>query len=143
MSTDITVQELNNKIARIAELRAKEQEASLAKKVITEELESEEASMIEALNALEMTSHKGPAGGVSISHRTSVKTPKTLEAKNKLFDYLRAKGLFDTMVSVNSQTLNSFYKAEMEQAIEAGNSEFQIPGLDEVTVSQTLSFRRN
>lgn len=137
-----TIADLNKLAEEIADLRAKEAEAALVKKEITGRLEDAEKKMIETLLANEMTSYRSPSGLCSLSFRTSVKTPKTLEDKTALFEYLKQKGLYDTMVSVNSQTLNSFYKSELEAAKERGDDNFNVPGVTEISVQQILSFRK-
>lgn len=138
----ITLQEMEKFAAEIDTLRKEEAAASATKKAITEKLEVAENNLIKILGENDLTSYRASCGLLSIAYRTSVKTPKTAEDKQKFYDYLRSKGLYDSMISVNSQTLNSFYKSEMEQAQEAGNSEFAIPGINEVTINETLSFRR-
>lgn len=138
----VTIEELNGMAAKIDELRRKEAEAKLIVKGISEELEKAEHTMIEVLSDNGMTSYKSPVGTCSISFRTSVKVPKTDTDRQAFFQYLRDKGVYDSMITVNSQTINSFYKAELELAKEAGDDSFSIPGLSEVTLNQVLSFRR-
>lgn len=138
----ITVEELNKMIENIADLRAKESEASMAKKVISDELALAEGRVIDALTELNMESYKSPHGGISISHRSSVKLPQG-EDRQRFFNYLKQKGLYDTMIGVNSQTLNSFYKSELKAAQDRGDADFNVPGINEVTLTPVLSFRRN
>lgn len=140
MST--TIQEMEQIVQEIAELRSQEAQASLAKKGITEKLEAAELKMITILTEAGIPSFRGSSGLVSISHRTSVKTPKTLEDREKFFSYLKERGVYDSMISVNSQTLNSFYKSEIELAQQEGRDGFEVPGLNEVTIQETLSFRK-
>lgn len=82
------------------------------------------------------------AGTVYAVDRFSVQTPKTIEQKKLLFNYLREKGIFLEMASVNSQTLNSFYKAEMDNAVKAGNVDFKVPGIGEPAHTRTLNMRK-
>lgn len=76
------------------------------------------------------------------ANNTSVKIPRTLEDKEKLFNFLREKGLFEQMVSVNSQTLNSLYKSLAEEALQQGNLDFKIPGVEEPTIYTTLKLKK-
>lgn len=73
---------------------------------------------------------------------SSVKTPKTLDEKLRLFDFLEAKGIFNEIVSVNSQTLNSLYKNLEAEALENGVLEFRMPGVEAPTVYKQLKMRR-
>lgn len=138
----ITVEQLTRQCQKIADLRWEESQLSMTKKKITEELEIAEKEMLEMLTASNLKNFKSSAGLVSITHRTSVKTPKTEEDRQAFFEFLKSKGLYDSMISVNSATLNSFYKAEFEEAKERGDDDFEIPGIKEVTIDQNLSFRR-
>lgn len=137
-----TISDMENLAARIKELRDAEAKASAAKKLVSEELEQAENSMMELLIAEGKDSYRSNVGLLSISARTSVRLPQTDEDKKAFFDHLKSVGLYERMVTVNSATLNSFYKAEFEAALQAGNVDFSIPGIKEVTLNKSLSFRR-
>jgi hypothetical protein len=138
-----TLDEMNAQVEQIARLREKEAEASAAKSVITKELEAAELKMMGMLQEGGLTNYRSPMGLVSVSFRTSVRTPKTPEDREKFFAFLRQRGLYDALITVNSQTLNSFYKDEFEQAKQRGDVAFEIPGIKEVTMTPNISFRRS
>lgn len=141
--TEITVAAMNKQLEVIKELRLKEAQIGQEKKLITNQLEIEEGKMIDMLETSGLSSYKGPEGQAIISARTSVKIPRTQEDREAFFNYLKELGLYDTMIGVNSQTLNSFYKSQFEEAKERGDVDFEIPGLKEVELRKTLSFRTN
>lgn len=134
-------QDLNVQAEKIATLRAEEAQAAFVKKRITEQLEQAEAKMLSMLEDSGLKSYRAPAGNCVITHRTSVRTPKTPEDRKAFFDYLKSKGIFDAMIGVNSATLNSYYKEEFEVASREGRV-LEIPGLTEITVDAILSFRK-
>lgn len=138
----ITIEQMNEQVATIAALRAEEEQASRAKKEVTERLEAAEARMLEMLTDSGMTNYRSPLGLVTVAFRTSVKTPKTPAEKELFHNWLRAQGLYDQLISVNSQTLNSLYKSELEKAKERGDTDFAIPGIDGVTIAPQLRFSR-
>lgn len=70
-----------------------------------------------------------PLGKFTLVSRTSVKVPKTEEERAEFFEYLRSRGIFDSMITVNSQTLNAWYRAEEEAQLASGVVDFQVPGL--------------
>lgn len=78
-------------------------------------------------------------GTVSITSRFQVRTPKSIEDKSALFKYISEHhgqdGLLG-LLSINSQTLNSFVKQEKET-----NPLVEIPGLEAPTIVEGLSFR--
>ena len=133
---------LNEKAARIAELRDIEAELSASKKKITEELEALEMTAINALIEAGLKSYPAPSGMLTVTYRTSVKTPKTPEEKESFYSYLKDKGDYDNLISVNSMKLNSYYKEQMALAIERGDQDFKIPGIEGVTVTPGLSFTK-
>jgi hypothetical protein len=137
----ITIEQMNEHVRLIADLRAKEAEISQHKKAVSEELELAEQKALSMLEESGMKSFKTPFGTVGVSYRTSVRTPKTEEDKQKLFVYLRERGL-ESMIGVNSMSLNSLYKAGLEQAIAEGKDDFELPGVTEVTMNPIISFRK-
>lgn len=75
-----------------------------------------------------------------------VTTPKTNDAKQKFFDYLRDRYgstfLLDRQ-SINHQSLQKIYNDCYEEEKEAGRgAEFSIPGLEQPTSQTNLGFRK-
>lgn len=138
----ITVEQIEAKIASLAKLRQTYNEAKLQATAINSQVEELELQILADLENMGKTSYQSESGTVSAVLRSTVKTPKDLESKRLLFGYLMEKGIFEELVSVNSATLNSFFKTENEAAIERGDLMFKIPGLDNPTNSFTLSFRK-
>lgn len=67
---------------------------------------------------------------------SSVKTPKTPEDKEAFYQYLKDRGEFESLVSVQSQTLNAWYRSQIENGVT------QIPGLNEVTFTKQIRIRK-
>ncbi len=103
-----------------------------------------EGKILAQLEAQELSSYKCKHGQVIRTKRFTVATPKSIEEKVAFFDWLATKGdeVRWQYTTVNSQSLNSLYKAEMEVAKEEGNFEFKIPGIGEPTFVATLSRRK-
>lgn len=141
MTIAVTTEELNNLSEEISKLRLEESEISYKKKQVTERLLQLETKMIELLIMSQIQSYRSPSGLCSISKRMSVKLPKTQEDKLAFYNYLKEIGIYEQMVTVNSMTLNGFYREEFEKAEQEGK-EVNIPGIKEVTFIPTLSFRK-
>lgn len=90
--------------------------------------------------------HVEGIGTVSVTEKLKVRTPKGLEDKKALAEWLRTQLGDDgmhTYLSVNYQSLNSLYNSEFEAAKERGTaSEFNLPGVDAPEAEFGLSFRR-
>lgn len=78
----------------------------------------------------------------SVMQKTSVRIPHTKEQKEIFFDWLKEKEIFWEKVNINSQSLNSLYKTELEIAKENGISNFNLPGITEVSDYYELSLRK-
>lgn len=92
----------------------------------------------------EMSSYKCKHGLVVRTRRYSVRVPADYQAKQKFFHWLHTQGedLYWKMMTVNSQSLNAFYKEQMELAKETGDLNFEMPGIGEPTLMESLSLRK-
>lgn len=139
MNSDILQRKLKEAAKLKDDLNTAESEVDALKKILT-------PLSYEILKIMEETEvEKVSAHGYTffIEERETVKTPKTAEEKREFFDFLRSKDLFDDMVSINSSTLNSLFKSLNNEAIEAGNLDFRIPGLEAPTSSKSLKLRKS
>ena len=99
------------------------------------------------LEAAEVDKFSVPGMGTIYKQKNfSVKVPKDPTDKQNLFKYIESnKGddvLFN-MLSINSRTLNSFYKEERTSAVERGDIEWSIPGIEEPEVFYKLGMRKS
>ncbi len=138
----VLVDDMRAQVARIKELRDLETEINNTKKALTAQLDEAEGKMMAMLEESQLKNFKSEIGTVSVTHRLSVTTPKLPEDRAAFFEFLKTRQLFDQMITVNSQTLNSFYKAEFEEAAKRGEDDFKIPGISGETITPILSFRR-
>ena len=134
--------EIDELCEKLFAVRARYDEADKVRKEIGSECDKLEAQIIDTLEKAEKDSWDSKSCKVSVTHKTSVKVPKDLEAKLKLFDYLKGKGMFEEMVGVNSMTLNAFYKEQFEQEIEKGNVAWEMPGVGSPTMTKGLQVRK-
>ena len=104
-----------------------------------------EEKIIAVLKAAGKTSYKAEIGTFTITHTPQVTTPKTIEDKQKFFNYLKKTAGADVMwsyISVASGSLNTWYKEKMAEAEKNGTlMKFQVPGIDGMTTREALSFR--
>lgn len=114
------------------------EEVSEARKKVYRELKDRVLSVLDAacIERLEGTACK-----VTRVERTSVKVPAEQDARDQFFSYLKDRGLYDSLITVNSQTLNAMYRRECEAAFERGELAPEIPGLAEPTIYYDLQVR--
>lgn len=104
-----------------------------------------ENQIMKKLKEVGNTTYVSKFGRASIKTTLSYKTPKDMEAKKQLFEYIKAKGddVYYSLLSVNSQTLNSWAKAEHQYAIDNNIFPFEISGLEEPISYETIAFRKS
>lgn len=144
MSNENTLQEMEKLVEGLFNAKeALEQLAAQEKEIQTIRRELENKIMSK-LKEVGNTTYVSKFGRASIKTSLSYKTPKDSEAKKKLFEYIKGKGddVYNSLLSVNSQTLNAWAKAENQNAADNGIFPFEIPGLDEPISYETISFRK-
>lgn len=125
-----------------AEIEAKKSELSLMNKEYTQRM----AEALKKMEVLEIEKQHIPGVGLFYCQvNESVKFPKEIDQKKAVFDYIKQKygpdALMD-MVSINSRSFNSFYKAEAEIAVNEQNSDWKMPGIEETKPWTELKFRK-
>jgi hypothetical protein len=121
-----------------AEIEADEARVSEKKSALTEIQLKMQALLEEA----GLDSFKSSEGTIYIQERTSFKVPVEPEKRKAFFDYLKEKGAYDALISVNYQTLNSFCKTELEGALKEGNVNFKVPGIEDPAIFREIRMRR-
>lgn len=139
----VTFQQIQVMIKEFSEAKAEYDEAKRKSTSAKEIMDNHGKRLLEVLKKHEVKSMPSPYGHVITSVRWSWKTPKEKSAREAFFGYLKEKELYEEMITVNSQSLNAFCKGELEAAKEEGNFDFTIPGLDEPSLTETISLRRS
>lgn len=134
--------ELVVKTARASELKIAIEDKKRELETLMEEFTPLQQEILNILEATEIDSVETAGFKFYIEEKSSVKIPRTVEDKQLLFDFLKSKELFDEIVSVNSQTLNSLYRSLSDQAMREGKLDFQIPGVEEPKFFKTLKMRK-
>ena len=141
----VQVQELEDLAEQMKLLREEIDEDKKALSEKTQLLDEIEAKFVAHLKELGKTSYKSEHGTVTRVEKWRVNLPATPEDKQKFLEYIKSKGL-ESMLTVNSNSLNSYYMTEWEQAKNSGDPEdalnFSIPGISEPKVHEIISFRR-
>ena len=143
MST-ITVEEMNKHAETI---RTKEAEYEAQKKISTalgKEVDSLYDTMGKMLLELGQDNFRTPVGTMILTKRTSFKVPQGEEARGQFFNQLKEMGVFDSMITVNSATMNAFLKAEYSAAEARGEDmvTYKFAGIEPPTLSITASLRK-
>ncbi len=142
MST-VTVQELDALCETIAQKRRTIDEMEAEVTVKNKELAALEAKAVEYLDALGRENYKSAAGTLSIREALRWNLPAGPEAWEKLYGHFKERGIFEGMITVNSQKLNSWAKREFEVAAEEGRGlDFAVPGLEQPKMHRSLAFRK-
>ena len=122
---------------QIKEQKRVVEELDKKKKEENKKLEAMKAEVLAHLEKHELKNFDFGEGKVISVDKFNVK----LLDKYAFADYLKKQGRFDSLYTFNYQTVNSFYKEEMEKAIEDNNSDFKVDGLSEPTLYRSLQIR--
>ena len=135
-----TVEQLDKYIEEYAAQRDKADEAEKKAAEENKKLTKMENKILEYLEALGRTSYDAPIGKFTRETRYSVKLPQG-EDKEKFFEYLKERGVFEDMVHMNSKTLQSFYRTEMEAHADIPG--WKVPGCADPTGQVIVKFKPN
>jgi hypothetical protein len=143
--SDLTTSELDTLLVNIVAARKAHDEAKEKASEAYEVRQRLEKELTEKLIAAGKAQWRVDGVGLaSIVDSTSVQTPKTAEERKALFEYIKTtygeEAAF-TKFSINAQTLNGFYKAELEAAQDA--SLFSLPGVGEPVSTKEFRFRKS
>jgi len=140
---DITLSQLDELCLKLAELRGEIDEIKNKKTSLEQQYAEVSDRIITHLTAHKKTKYETASGTFGITRRFSYKVPKTPEDREAFFNYLKSKEVFEDLITVNSQTLNAYAKRELDNAIEEGHSDFEIPGIGEPSLYEKITIRKN
>jgi len=137
---NISTAALDNLVQSYADQRQAVDDVAAELKKQEEKLHKMDSKLIEYLEALGRSSYDSPYGKISRETRYSVKLPQG-DDKTKFFEYLKSKGAFEDMVHMNSRTLQTFYRTEMEA--NKATPGWKVPGCGEPSGQVIVKFKRN
>lgn len=141
---EVSVQELDEVVKELSKLRKEHEEIKAKASDVWAKCEAQEAKLMDLLEASGKKSYEvDGVARVTLVSKTSITTPKSLDEKKRLFDWIKQQygeeGLL-AYQTVNFQSLNSLYNKTIETMIESGNpmdvSAFGLP-----SVHKTLQVR--
>ena len=139
----VTVKEFSQICESLVKLRDKKDEIEEQLKLANIDIKKCEAKILEYMKEYGIPQWKGPFGTLSIKTNRSISQPATPEDREAFFDYLRAQGIFEEMISVNSRTLSSWAAKEIEAKEREGIFNWVPPGLKPATEHQSIALRKN
>ncbi len=145
-SATITVEAMRALVQRLTDLREVKEKVEEELKEINADLSALKTKILQALQATGQDKFVAKGlGTVSIKRTDSVTTPKTVEERQALWQYIQDKYGPDAAwakFNINSQSLNSFFKEEREAIQDAlDKSLFKLPGVGEPQTFLDISFR--
>lgn len=139
----VTVEELDTLCKTIAEQRRKIDQMDAALTEENKALAALESKAVQYLEDLGRDNYKSEFGTIGMREQLRWNLPAGPDKWSELFEHFKTTGIFDGMITVNSQKLNSWAKKEFEVAAEEGRGlEFSIPGLEAPKMHRSLTFRK-
>lgn len=137
-----TIQELDAMVKKMFALRDEADELESKAKELKAECEEIKFKVMKVLEATNRSNHETPgAGKVYTQTKYSVTFPKDPEKAAQFRQYVLDNGL-DSMLTVNHQTLNSFYKQELERLGESADPASVFPGVGAPEQHVVLAMKR-
>lgn len=133
-----TLDDLNALCTAIASQRKVVDEIAATKSEAQAKLDELEMKLVETLEAHGKTTEHNAAGRFTVVTEMKYRQPETEDSKDALYNYLKERGEFDRLASINYNTLNSWAKVENEAARDRGDFDFSIPGLGAPTIRKIL-----
>jgi len=126
---DITVSKLEQSIEEAFALKKAhaEMKADTAKKHA--EYEEKCFEIGQMLEALELDKYQAKVGSFTKKLEEGYVLPKDDESRAQFFEYLKEKEMYDSMITINANTLNSYVKGEVELAEANNDFNFVPPGV--------------
>lgn len=144
----ITSEEVNNK--KLLESLANDIISTRAEKEHYQALTDEAAARLKTLE-LRMVQGLESLGveSVSVCGYTfylypifSASLPDSEEDRKAFFDYIKERGLFESMITVHKKKLSKWYQSELNNALEQGDIDFSVPGISDVSSYVNLGMRK-
>lgn len=143
----ITTEDLDNKVKEMKDAEATYKTAKTISNDLHAEFQTHQMQLIAMMQAANKKKyHVDGLGTASVVEKLKVKTPKTLEAKQALYDWIQTRDGKDGLVAqttVNYATLQRIYNEAFEEAKLAGTLDtFKVDGVDTPEAEYSLSFRK-
>ena len=135
----LTIDELNGEIEKLLKLEAVYDEKKKIYKEADDAYEQHRNRLMNILMESGQSKFHSPFGTISLAIKKQVKVPKEPTEKRLMLAYFESLGpeLYNAYVSINSMTLNSYYKQQVE-----ADPDFNIPGITGITEIPELRFRK-
>ena len=138
--SEVKAAELNQLCADIRALRAQIEEEEAKITPLHKRMGELEMKAGAYLDELGQDKFQSPVGTIYMREAWKFNLPKD-EARQAFFAHLKERGIFDTMVTVNANTFNSYCNEEWSVAQKEGRAmEFTLPGIPEPTLYRKAVF---
>ena len=140
----ITIEEIEATAKQMADKRIECEELKKPLTQANKELEEIEQKLVAMLKEVGKDSYRSEFGTATRVTKWRVNLPQG-EDKLKFFEFLKERGVYENMATINSNTLNSFYMEQWENAKKddpMAALNFSLPGISEPKAYETLSFRK-
>lgn len=134
---------LNDLATQYSFLSTRIEECKETEKTLQEERRSIEQKIQAYMEASELSKFSMDGLGTFYNvEKMSIRVPKG-EDKMVFFEHLKKEGSFNDLATINSMTLQGYYKSKAEEAAAKNEPLPDIPGLKEISFYKQLHLRKN
>ncbi len=140
---NITFKELDDLIGEIAKGEKEIEEFERKVKELRKPLIPMYIKVTEYLKSLNREDYISPHGKVKVILRENIRMPQTPELKDKLWAWMREKGIYDHYATVQANSLKALFMKERDAAVDRGEDmmTFALPGMEPATSFEDLDFK--
>jgi hypothetical protein len=139
----ISVEELEAMVEEAFDLKRQHAEAKKTASAIHHDLTMLQAKIGVELDKLKKDSYHAKKGIFSKREEPYYRLPQDDDNRKKFFDYLKERGVYDTMITVNARSLQSFVKQEVEIKEDEGDFDFVPSGIELGEYRTVYSMRKS
>jgi len=144
---DVSLNDMTKLIQQMREAKDDYDRAKKESNKLYERYQEFEVKVLQILEASGLSKFNIPSLGTTYTiNKYRVSMPKDLADKRKLFTFIRdayGEDVVDEYRNINHNTLNAFYKSEMESALERGDANFKVPGIEDPIATVGLGFKKD
>lgn len=139
----LTVEDLDQFVKQINDKRLEEAARDIEIKAIRADIDKLEAKAVAVLKELGRKNYPSPFGTISVVEKWRVSVPKTDADKMAFFEHLKSRGIYEKYVTINSNSLQSLFLTDWEEARKEGRGmEFVMPGIEAPKLHESLRFAK-
>lgn len=139
--TGVTFQEVDALVEQYNKLEAEKETLAAQVTEKNKEMMKIQGRLAQYLKELGRSEYDSPFGEVETKETWSITLPKDEPSRQLLWAHLKERDLFDSMISINANSLNALFRRDFKKAQDEGDLTFSMPGIAAPKVYETTKIK--